>query len=148
MERAIVVKPHGLSASACTTTSASTASSRAMISRTETSATQPAKGLISSLAICPSDLPLRRIEAKRITKSCTAPASTTPTMIQRVPGRKPNCAASTGPTSGPAPAIAAKWWPSRTQRLVGTKSRPLSIFSAGVARESSRPTTRAAIQRL
>ena len=25
-----------------------------------------------------------------------------------VPGRKPNCAASTGPTSGPGPAIAAK----------------------------------------
>ncbi len=40
--------------------------------------------------------------------------------IQRKPGRKPNCAASTGPISGPAPVIAAKWWPKSTQRFVGT----------------------------
>ena len=36
-------------------------------------------------------------------KSCTAPASTTPISSQRNPGRKPNCAAKTGPMSGPAP---------------------------------------------
>ena len=41
-----------------------------------------------------------------------------------MPGRKPNCAASTGPTSGPGPAIAAKWWPKTIQRFVGTKSFP------------------------
>ena len=29
-------------------------------------------------------------------------------MIHSVPGRYPNCAASTGPTSGPGPAMAAK----------------------------------------
>src|SRR5882724_5522317 len=37
-----------------------------------------------------------------------------------VPGRKPNCAASTGPTSGPAPAMAAKWWPNNTHDFVPT----------------------------
>ena len=31
-----------------------------------------------------------------------------PTRIQRKPGANPNCAASVGPTSGPAPAMAAK----------------------------------------
>ena len=50
-----------------------------------------------------------------------------------VPGRKPNCAASVGPTSGPAPEMAEKWWPKRIQRDVGTKSRPLLSRSAGVA---------------
>ena len=35
------------------------------------------------------------------------------------PGQKPNCAASTGPMSGPAPVIAAKWWPKSTHRGVG-----------------------------
>ena len=43
-----------------------------------------------------------------MTKSCTAPPRTTPTTIQIAPGRKPNWAASVGPTSGPGPAIAAK----------------------------------------
>ncbi len=42
--------------------------------------------------------------------------------------------ARVGPTSGPAPAMAAKWWPNSTQRWVGTKSRPLLRRSAGVAR--------------
>ena len=28
--------------------------------------------------------------------------------IHNIPGKNPNCAASTGPTSGPGPAIAAK----------------------------------------
>ena len=58
--------------------------------------------------------------------SCTHPPSTAPTMIHSVPGRYPNCAASVGPTSGPGPAMAAKWWPKTIQRCVGTKSRPLS----------------------
>ena len=37
-----------------------------------------------------------------------------------VPGRKPNWAASTGPSSGPAAAMAAKWWPKTTNLLVFT----------------------------
>ncbi len=50
-------------------------------------AVNPATGPTSSLAIWPSDLPLRRIEANRITKSCTHPPRTAPIMIQSVPGR-------------------------------------------------------------
>ena len=73
--------------------------------------------------------------------SWTAPAKMTPTMIQMVPGRKPIWAASTGPTSGPAPAIAAKWWPNRTRRSVGWKSTALSSRSAGVARLASTSST-------
>ena len=79
-----------------------------MIARIATIAARPATGLTSSFAIWPSDLPSRRIEAIRIVKSCTAPPRTTPTISQSVPGRKPNCAASVGPISGPAPEIAAK----------------------------------------
>ena len=85
--RPIVTMPHGLDLSAFTTTSASTASSTIMMPSTATSAVMPATGPISSFAIWPSDLPSRRIDAQRITKSCTAPPSATPTMIQMMPGR-------------------------------------------------------------
>ena len=51
--------------------------------------------------------------------SCTAPARQTPITSQIRPGRYPNCKARTGPISGPAPEIAAKWWPNSTQRFVG-----------------------------
>ena len=64
----------------------------------------PAVVLSSSFTICASDLPLRRIEQNRITKSCTAPPSTTPIKIQSALGKYPNWAASTGPTSGPGPS--------------------------------------------
>ena len=39
--------------------------------------------------------------------------------IHSSPGMYPNCAASTGPISGPAPLMAAKWWPNSTHLLVG-----------------------------
>ncbi|CJQ16922.1 Uncharacterised protein [Streptococcus pneumoniae] len=71
-------------------------------------AISPVTGPISSLIISPRDLPLRLIEANKMTKSCTAPATTTPTIIHIVPGKYPICAAKIGPTKGPAPAIAAK----------------------------------------
>ena len=93
----IVNRPHGLSRSALTTTSASTASRMIMIAKIATMPATPATGFTSSFAIWPSDLPSRRIDAHRMTKSCTAPPSTTPTISQIVPGRKPNCAASVGP---------------------------------------------------
>ena len=105
---AIVNRPHGLSRSALTTTSASTASRMIMMAKTATIAAMPATGLTSSFAIWPSDLPSRRIDAQRMIMSCTAPPSTTPAISQIVPGRKPNCAASVGPTSGPAPEMAEK----------------------------------------
>ena len=91
-----------------------------MMPSTATSAVKPATGPISTFAIWPSVLPSRRTLAQRMTKSCTAPPRATPTMIQIAPGRKPNCAASVGPTSGPGPAIAAKWWPNTIHRFVGT----------------------------
>ena len=84
---ATVNTPHGDSASALTTTSASTASSTIMIERIATTPMTPAAVFNSSRTICASDLPSRRIEANRMTKSCTAPPSTTPIRIQSVPGR-------------------------------------------------------------
>ena len=84
---AIEKVPQGDAASACTTTSASTASRMIMIEKTAMRAAAPPTGPISSRAICPRLLPSRRMEKKRITMSCTAPAKMTPTMIQMVPGR-------------------------------------------------------------
>ena len=83
----IVTVPHGLDFNAFTTTSANTAISTIMMPSTATSAVYPATGPISSFAIWPSVLPLRRMEAQRMTKSCTAPPTTTPITIQRMPGR-------------------------------------------------------------
>jgi hypothetical protein len=118
-----------------------------MMAKTAIRAAAPPARPISSRAICPSDFPSRRIDRNSTTMSCTAPAKITPATIQIVPGRYPICAASTGPTSGPAPAIAAKWWPSSTRRSVGWKSTPSSSRSAGVARLSSGFSTRRATKR-
>src|SRR5215470_16706731 len=98
----------------------------------------------STRAISPSDFPFRRIEQNKITKSWTHPANAAPAISHNVPGKYPNCAASVGPTSGPGPAIAAKWCPNKTHLFVDTKSRPSSFRSAGVARVSSSATTFAA----
>ena len=82
-----VKTPHGLSASTFTTTSARTARRMIMIARMAKVPMMPAVVLISSRSICASDLPSRRMEAARITKSCTAPPRTTPMRIHSVPGR-------------------------------------------------------------
>ena len=87
MVQRMVKTPQGLSRSAFTTTSASTASRITMIARIATIASMPVTGPVSSFAIWPSDLPSRRMEPKRMMKSCTAPPSTTPKTIQMVPGR-------------------------------------------------------------
>ena len=105
---AMVNTPHGLFASACTTTSASTARRMIMIASTLMSASTPAPPPISSFTIWPRVLPPRRTDAKSTIISCTAPPSVAPIKIQSVPGKKPNCAARTGPTRGPGPAMAAK----------------------------------------
>src|SRR5512143_2435172 len=81
-----------------------------------------------------TDLPPRRVEAHRLIESWTAPQSVQPATSHSRPGAKPNCAASTGPTSGPAPAMAEKWWPKRTQRLIGWKLDPSYFVCAGVIR--------------
>jgi len=79
--------PHGLSPSALTTTRASTASRMMRMATMATAATVPAAVPSSSRIICASDLPSRRIEQNRMTKSCTAPPSTTPIRIHSVPGK-------------------------------------------------------------
>jgi hypothetical protein len=79
--------PHGLSASAFTTTSESTASRMTMMARMATMAMPPATPFNSSFTIWPSDFPFRRMDANNTTKSCTAPPSTTPIKIHNVPGR-------------------------------------------------------------
>ena len=71
-------------------------------------AATPDNPLISLRAMSAKERPSLRTEANRMMKSCTAPPTTAPMMIQSVPGKYPNCAASTGPTSGPGPAMAAK----------------------------------------
>ena len=84
---AIVNVPHGLSLSALTTTSATTASRMIMISEhgeQRGDAAEPADLLARHLA---ERLAVAAHRANRITKSCTAPPSTAPMMIQSVPGR-------------------------------------------------------------
>ena len=108
MVRKIVNVPHGESASALTTAMPRPARAMTTMKRMAIIAVMPATGLISVRAISASDLPLRRTEEARMTKSCAAPAKTTPKASHSSPGRYPNCAASTGPISGPAPEMAAK----------------------------------------
>ncbi len=79
--------PHGLSASAFTTTIASTARMMIMIRNAPNNAMVPGTWPISSRTRSPSERPLRRLEMNRIMKSCTAPASTTPTTSHSRPGR-------------------------------------------------------------
>src|ERR1051326_7609643 len=82
-------------------------------------ADKPEMPLISVRAVSARDLPSRRTEANRMMKSCTAPARHTPMTSQIKPGRNPNCAARTGPTSGPAPVIPEKCWPNNTHFDIG-----------------------------
>ena len=79
--------PQGDSASALTQTIARTARTIMSMTRTTTVATTPPIRPISSVAIWPSERPPRRIEKNRTSMSWTAPARTTPRMIQSVPGR-------------------------------------------------------------
>ena len=115
----IVNMPQELSLRAMTTTFATPASVTMIMKSVATVVVTPEIGPSRSRAILGSDSPSRRTEASKITKSCTPPARQAPMTIQEKPGRKPHCAANTGPTSGPGPAIAAKWTPKRTSRRVG-----------------------------
>ncbi len=136
---------HGEDFNAFTITSATTPSKMIMMASTASCAMNPPRRLTSLRAISPSVFPSRRMEQNKITKSCTHPAKAAPAISHSVPGKYPNCAASVGPTSGPGPAIAAKWWPKSTHLLVGTKSRPSSRRSAGVARVLSSASNFAAM---
>ena len=84
----ITVKvPQGLSASALTTISASTASRITMIRKVPNRAMMPGTVPSSARISSPSERPSRRIDTNRTMKSCTAPASTTPARIHSMPGR-------------------------------------------------------------
>ena len=87
MVSAMEKTPHGDSASALTTMSASTARMMIMIVKTAISAAMPPTMPISSRTIWPRLFLLRRIEKNMTVRSCTAPAKMTPTTIQIVPGR-------------------------------------------------------------
>ena len=84
---AIVKSPHGEFASAFTTTIAKIATMISMMKKIPIIAMPPVSLPISSFIISPRLLPPRRVESTSTMKSCTAPASTTPTKSQIVPGR-------------------------------------------------------------
>ena len=84
---ATVNVPHGESASAFTTMSASTARMMIMIMNAPNSAISPGTVPISCLTRSPSERPSRRVEMNSTIKSCTAPANTTPARIHSRPGR-------------------------------------------------------------
>ena len=116
---AMVKVPHAESASAFTTMMPRPAMAMTSTARMAIVPAGPAMPPISSLTRSAIDLAPRRVEAHRIIESCTAPARQTPATSHSRPGAQPNCAASIGPTSGPAPVIAAKWWPKSTHFDVG-----------------------------
>ena len=116
----MVNTPQGLAERALTTTMPRPARVTSRISSTAPMVTSPANGEISVRATSARDLPLWRMEATRTMKSWTQPQSTAPNTIQKKPGANPNWAARVGPTSGPAPAMAAKWWPNSTHLGEGT----------------------------
>ncbi len=116
----MVNTPQGLDERALTTTTPRPARVTSRMSSTAPMATTPANGEISVRAISARDLPWCRMEATSTMKSWTQPARTAPNTIQKNPGANPNWAARVGPTSGPAPAMAAKWWPNITHLGEGT----------------------------
>ncbi len=109
MVKMIVESPQALSPSAFTTTYATEASVMMMMKSVAIEAVKPPTGPIVLAVMRESERPSSRVDAHRITKSCTPPARHAPTTIQAKLGRNPHCAASTGPIKGPGPAMAAKW---------------------------------------
>src|SRR5438094_388579 len=67
---------------AFTTTRPITARRIVMMASTASCAMKPPRSLTSSRAIWPIDFPSRRIEQKRMTKSCTQPANAAPAITQ------------------------------------------------------------------
>ena len=119
MVTTIVNMPQALSFRALTTTIATPARVATIMKSVAIVVAVPAIGPSRLRAILGSDRPSKRTEATSTTKSWTPPARQAPMTIQAKPGKNPHWAASTGPTSGPGPAIAAKWTPNSTSRRVG-----------------------------
>ena len=84
---AIVNRPHGDSAKAFTTTKAKIATISIIMPKIPIIATVPTPLPSSSLIISPRLLPSLLVDSHSTTKSCTAPAITTPTTSQIIPGR-------------------------------------------------------------
>ncbi len=101
MVAAIVKVPHALPLSAFTTTSPTTASRITMMMRTVTSAMKPPTLPISSRAILPSDLPSRRMEQKRMTKSLYGPSEDGADDDPQRAGQVAELRGQDRPTSGP-----------------------------------------------
>ena len=93
----------------------------------------------------PIDSPPWRIDRKSEIMSCAAPMKMQPRTIHRATDAQPNSAARTGPTIGPAPAMAAKWWPKSTVGCAGMKSTPSFFVCAGVGIDGSMPSFRSII---
>ena len=104
-----VKAPHALSARVRTKMIPRPARAMTRMNSTATMAVVPATDPISDRAISASDRPPRRVDAQRAIMSWTAPARQQPARSHMNPGAQPNCVARTGPTSGPAPVMAAKW---------------------------------------
>ena len=80
---------------------------------------RPQKPMSDSITV-PIERPWWRIERNMAAKSWTVPMRMQPRSTQSTTATHPYCAASTGPTIGPAPAMLAKWWPNRIAGCVGT----------------------------
>ena len=87
MVAAILNTPHGLLVKAFTTTKASTARMITITPSAPSMTITPANEPSSCFAISPRERPSRRVEINKTKKSWTAPANTTPTKSQIVPGK-------------------------------------------------------------
>ena len=105
---AMVKTPHGLFASACTTTSASTAMRMIMIASTLIERERADAAADLFLHHLPERLPAPAHRGEEHDHVVHAAAERRADQNPERARQKPNCAASTGPTSGPGPAIAAK----------------------------------------
>ena len=112
--------PHALSRSAFTTASPSPASAMTTMNRMAIAAVMPGDRADLGRAISASDRPPRAGRGQEDDEVVDGAAEADADDQPEKPGQKPNCAASTGPMSGPAPVIAAKWWPNSTHRFVGS----------------------------
>ena len=111
--------PHGLSARALTTISASTARMMIMIRKQPNRAMVPGMRPISSRTMSPSERPLRRVEEQDHEVLHRTGQHNAGDQPQRT-GQVAHLRGEDRADKGPAPAMAAKWWPKRMCLLVGT----------------------------
>ena len=104
-----------------------------MIASTPTSAAAPPTGPISSRTIWPSALAVAAQRADQDREVLHRAAEHDADQdVERAGQVAELRGEDRARPAGPGPAIAAKWWPNTTQRLVGTKSLPSRRRCAGV----------------